>query len=96
MDSRALPPTPTPTPTPTHQFIALLFQLQYYSFNIVKMVCDPADKGLKSILTKKFRFGIPNPRQLHVQGSSSSTTGISSPSCVKCSLTSVTFHSVHS
>jgi hypothetical protein len=30
MDSKALPPTPTPT----HQFIALLFQLQYYSFNI--------------------------------------------------------------
>ncbi|KAG6792212.1 hypothetical protein POTOM_001355 [Populus tomentosa] len=40
------------------------------------MVCDPAYKDL-SILTKKFRFGVPNPRQLHVQGSSSSTTGIS-------------------
>ncbi|KAJ7011497.1 hypothetical protein NC653_001816 [Populus alba x Populus x berolinensis] len=31
------------------------------------MVCDPAYKDL-SILTKKFRFGVPNPRQLHVQG----------------------------
>ncbi|KAJ6947123.1 hypothetical protein NC651_001731 [Populus alba x Populus x berolinensis] len=32
------------------------------------MVCDPAYRDLKSILTKKFRFGVPNPRQLHVQG----------------------------
>jgi hypothetical protein len=89
-------------PRPSLQFQLISPLLCYFNFSIIhlilrlKMVCDPADKGLKSILTKKFRFGIPNPRQLHVQGSSSSTTGISSPSCVKCNLTSVTFHSVHS